>query len=101
MERNNVNRSESPAGQPAPDLRTYLATLWRRKWYILGVVGVVVPTALIYSFQQVPLYESTSEVLVRPVNFDPTQPASAGGFINMLTEERVGSSSAVAQIASD
>ncbi len=94
-------RSPSPAGQAAPDLRTYLTTLWRRRWWVLGVLGVVVPTALFYSFGQTPLYEASSEVLVRPVNFDPTQPASAGGFINMLTEERVGSSTAVAEIASD
>jgi capsular exopolysaccharide synthesis family protein len=100
MERN-VKRSPSPAGQPAPDLRTYLATLWRRKAYILAVLGVVVPTALFYSFQQVPLYESTSEVLVRPVNLDPTQPGTTGAFVNLLTEERIASSSAVAGIASD
>jgi capsular exopolysaccharide synthesis family protein len=65
------------------------------------VLGVVVPTALFYSSQQTPLYESTAEVLVRPVNFDPTQPTTEGGFINLLTEERVGSSGAVASIASD
>jgi tyrosine-protein kinase len=90
-----------PVSQPAPELRAYLATLWRRKWYIVAVLGVVVPSALFYSSRQTPLYESTAEVMVRPVNFDPTQPASAGGFINMLTEQRVGSSGAVASIASD
>jgi capsular exopolysaccharide synthesis family protein len=90
-----------PVSQPAPELRAYLATLWRRKWYIVAVLGVVVPSALFYSSRQTPLYESTAEVMVRPVNFDPTQPASAGGFINMLAEQRVGSSGAVASIASD
>jgi polysaccharide biosynthesis transport protein len=94
-------RDPMPVGQPAPELRAYLATLWRRKWYILAVLGVVVLTALFYSSRQTPLYESTAEVLVRPVNFDPTQPASEGGFINLLTEQRVGSSGAVASIASD
>jgi polysaccharide biosynthesis transport protein len=94
-------RGPMPVGQPAPELRAYLTTLWRRKWYILAVVGVVVPTALVYSSRQTPLYESTAEVLVRPVNFDPTQPTTEGGFINLLTEERVGSSGAVASIASD
>lgn len=90
-----------PVGQPAPELRAYLAALWRRKWYIVAVLAVVVPSALFYSSRQTPLYESTAEVLVRPVNFNPTQPASAGGFIIMPTEERVGSSSAVAKIASN
>jgi len=93
--------SPGPGAQPAPELRAYLATLWRRKWYILAMLGIVVPIALFYSYRQTPLYDSTAEVLIRPVNFDPTQPATAGGFINMLTEERVGSSSAVAKIASD
>jgi capsular exopolysaccharide synthesis family protein len=87
--------------ESAPELRAYLATLWHRKWQILAVLAVVVATALFYSARQTPLYESTSEVLVSPINFDPTQPASAGGFINVLSEERVGSSSSVARIASD
>lgn len=87
--------------EPAPELRAYLATLWHRKWQILAVLAVVVATALFYSSRQTPLYESTSEVLVSPINFDPTQPASAGGFINLLSEERVASSSGVARIASD
>jgi uncharacterized protein involved in exopolysaccharide biosynthesis len=94
-------RDPMPVGQPAPELRAYLATLWRRKWYIVAVLGVVVPTALFYSSRQTPLYDSTAEVLVRPVNFDPTLPPSAGGFLNMLTEERIASSGAVASIASD
>jgi capsular exopolysaccharide synthesis family protein len=94
-------RDPMPVSQPAPELRAYLATLWRRKWYILAVLGVVVPTALFYSSRQTPLYESTAEVLVRPVNFDPTQPTSEGGFINLLTEERVAGSAAVASLASD
>lgn len=89
------------AGEPAPELRTYLTTLWRRKWGILAVLVVVVLSALLYSSRQTPLYESTAEVLVSPVNFDPTQPASAGGFINMISEERIAGSSPVASIASD
>ena len=96
-----VERSGAmPGSHSAPELAAYLATLWRRKWYILAMLAIVVPIALLYSYRQTPLYESTAEVLIRPVNFDPTQPASAGGFINMPTEERVGSSSAVAEIAS-
>jgi polysaccharide biosynthesis transport protein len=94
-------RDPVPASQPAPELRAYLTTLWRWKWGILVVLAAVVATALFYSSRQTPLYESTAEVLVSPINFDPTQPASAGGFINMLTEERVGSSSHVASIASE
>ena len=94
-------RDPVPASQPAPELRAYLTTLWRWKWGILAVLTAVVVTAVFYSSRQTPLYQSTAEVLVSPINFDPTQPSSAGGFINMLTEERVGSSSHVASIASD
>jgi capsular exopolysaccharide synthesis family protein len=90
-----------PVDQSVPELRAYLATLWRRKWYIAVVLGVVVATALFYSYRQTPMYDSFAEVLVRPVNFDPTQPSSAGGFINTGTEVRVASSSAVAEIASE
>src|SRR4029453_2912834 len=79
-------RDPRPGGQAAPELRAYLATLWRRKWGILAVLVVVVVTALFYSSRQTPLYESRAEVFVSPINFDPTQPSSAGGFINMLAE---------------
>jgi capsular exopolysaccharide synthesis family protein len=94
-------RDPLPVDQSAPELRAYLATLWRRKWGILAVLVVVVVTALFYSSRQTPLYESTAEVFVTPINFDPTQPSSASEFINMLAEERLASSSAVAGIASD
>jgi uncharacterized protein involved in exopolysaccharide biosynthesis len=65
------------------------------------VTAAVVGIALGYSFAQTPIYQSTAEVLVRPVTFDPTLPSSAPGFINMETERRVASSADVAQKAAD
>jgi succinoglycan biosynthesis transport protein ExoP len=83
----------------ASDLRQYLAILWHRKWYIVAVLAVVVGTAAFYSYRQTPLYSSTAEVLVRPVNLNPTEPSSAGGFINMNTEQRVAGSAEVTSLA--
>jgi capsular exopolysaccharide synthesis family protein len=84
-----------------PELREYLAVLWHRKWYVAMVAVVVVVTALFYSLQQTPMYQSTAEVLVRPVNFSPTQPSTAGGFLNMNTEIRVASSNEVGAIVAE
>src|ERR687891_1461359 len=85
-------------GHPAdqtPGVREFLRILWTRKWSVLLVTVVVVGIALAYSFSRTPLYESTAEVLVRPVTFDPSQPGTAPGFINMGTEERVATSAPV------
>jgi capsular exopolysaccharide synthesis family protein len=85
---------------PSPsDLRQYLATLWHRKWYVVAVLAVVVGTAAFYSYRQTPEYSSTAEVLVRPVNLNPTEPSTAGGFVNMNTEQRVAGSAEVATLA--
>jgi capsular exopolysaccharide synthesis family protein len=82
------------AEQP-PGVREFLRILWTRKWSVLLVTVIVVGIALAYSFSRTPLYESTAEVLVRPVNFDPSQPGTAPGFINMETEKRVATSAPV------
>lgn len=83
----------------ASDLRQYLATLWRRKWYVVAVLAVVVGTAAFYSYRQTPIYSSTAEVLVRPVKLNPTEPSTAGGFVNMNTEQRVAGSAEVTSLA--
>lgn len=83
----------------ASDLRQYLATLWRRKWYVVAVLAVVVGTAAFYSYRQTPIYTSTAEVLVRRITFNPTEPSTAGGFVNMNTEQRVAGSAEVTALA--
>lgn len=84
-----------PAEQP-PGVREFLRILWRRKLSLLLVTVIVVGIALAYSFSRTPLYQSTAEVLVRPITFDPSQPGTVPGFINMATEERVATSAPVA-----
>jgi capsular exopolysaccharide synthesis family protein len=81
-------------GEQPPGVREFLGILWRRKWSLLLVTVTVVGIALAYSFTRTPLYQSTAEVLVRPVAFDPSLPGT--GFINMQTEERVATSAPVA-----
>jgi capsular exopolysaccharide synthesis family protein len=88
--------SEQPAG-----VREFLGVLWLRKWSLILVTLVVVGVALAYSFTRTPIYESTAEVLVRPISFDPSQPGTAPGFINMETEERVATSAPVAAAAKE
>src|SRR5919106_63218 len=77
----------------------FLRILWVRRRTLLVVTGVVLGSALAYSFRQTPIYESEAEVLVRPVNFDPTRPTSSETFVNMETEQRVATSAAVAELA--
>jgi polysaccharide biosynthesis transport protein len=81
------------------DLRDYLATLWRRKWTIAALATTTTVVALFLARDQVPVYTSTTHVLVKAARFDPTQPSAAFGFINMKTEEQVANSPAVAGIA--
>jgi capsular exopolysaccharide synthesis family protein len=83
------------------ELRDYLSLFWRRKWTIAAVAAVAVGTALLYSFRQTSQYTSSAEVIVRPARFDPRQPRAATGVINMVTEERVANSVAVARRAEE
>jgi capsular exopolysaccharide synthesis family protein len=66
---------------------------------VIGVTVLALGTALAYSAQQTPLYSSFAEVLVRPINLDPTEPSTASGFIDMGTEERVAGSTLVGELA--
>jgi polysaccharide biosynthesis transport protein len=57
------------AAEPEPrelDLRDYLRVLWRRKATIALTALAVTGAALAFSFLQTPVYEATSEVIVRP-----------------------------------
>src|SRR5437867_8662943 len=87
-----------PAGEPVPGIREYLSVLRARKWYVIVVAAVALGAALFYSYQQTPIYVSSAQVLVRPVNLSPTEPSTAGGFINMQTEQAVVTSREVTQL---
>ena len=56
--------------QTAPDtidLRDYLRVLARRWRLVAGITAIVVAVALVASFLQTPLYESSAEVAIEPV----------------------------------
>jgi capsular exopolysaccharide synthesis family protein len=89
----------APPTEPESELRQFLSTLWRRKWWIVLATAVSLAAALFYSYRQIPVYDSTASVLVRPVNFSPTQPSSAGGLIAMETEQVIATSPAVGSLA--
>jgi capsular exopolysaccharide synthesis family protein len=84
--------------ETGPSLRDYLAVLWRRKWYIVLATMIAVGVALSYSFRQTPKYATTSEVLVLPVNFSPTEPAGQQAPANMVNEVEVVTSAAVTDL---
>ena len=85
-----MRADDQPAG-----FRELLGILSFRKWSVILVTLLVVGIALAYSFRQEPTYQSSAEVLIQPVNFDPSLPPNSG-FVNMPTEQRIAVSSAVA-----
>ena len=52
------------------DLRSYAAVLGRRKWTIVLVVVLTIGAAMFFSTRQTPLYQSSTRVLVKPLNPD-------------------------------
>ncbi len=48
------------------ELRDYLHVIWRRKWWVMGVVVLVTAAAFVYSsFFQVELYQATASVVIK------------------------------------
>jgi capsular exopolysaccharide synthesis family protein len=90
----------SPSDASPLDLRDYLSILWARKWIVLAIAATTTTVALLYSYQQTPVYTSSAEVVVLPARFDPNQPSAAPGLININTEQQVANSVEVAQVAS-
>jgi succinoglycan biosynthesis transport protein ExoP len=89
-------------GLPTGDLRTYVAVLRRRKWSaVFGLVAVIGLIAL-YSVRQTPLYDSTAEVLVKPLSPNQIlQGVNYNFLVSMQTEEALVSSPAVADTAAE
>ena len=76
---------------PEVDLREYVRVLRSRKWLILGVVVVVLGSALAFSLRQTPTYTAEGRVLVKQLPGTP--------FLNVATEAEVLSSAAIAELA--
>lgn len=84
----------SPSDTPG-DLRAYVSVLRRRKWIVILVTLISVGAAAFYSYRQTPMYDSTSRVLVRPLN--PSQILQGSSLAtSMDTEIALVSSPAVA-----
>src|SRR2546422_3419695 len=78
------------------DLRDYLRVIRARKFEILVVTAIVVAAVMLLTFRQMPIYEGTAKVLVRPVQaatFSPSIPQQP----NLDTERELVTSEAVAQ----
>ncbi len=85
----------APVIGPSTELRAYVATLRARKWSVIGVALLTLGAALAFSFRQTPIYETQTQVLLKPPALEPGQPG-AGTPPDMATEERVAESDAVA-----
>jgi capsular exopolysaccharide synthesis family protein len=57
----------APAESSSVSLREYLAVLRLRKWSIFVITALTVGSALYFSVRQTPQYESSSRVLVKPI----------------------------------
>jgi Mrp family chromosome partitioning ATPase/capsular polysaccharide biosynthesis protein len=82
-------------GNAPPDLHEYLGILWRRKWFVGAIVAVAVAAALVHSSRQVPVYQSSTEVLVQPTYSFVGGQSPQAGVILMEDERRVATSSEV------
>ncbi len=89
-------------GLPTGDLRTYVTVLRRRRWSVVfGLVAVIGLVAL-YSVRQSPIYDSTAEVLVKPLSPNQIlQGVNYNFLVSMQTEEALVSSPAVADMAAE
>lgn len=86
--------------QRSVQLREYLTILSVRKWWIVMATVIVVASALLFSFQQTPVYVSQAEVYVKSVTLVGTEDA-VDGALNMDTEARLADSPGVALIAGE
>ena len=82
------------------ELGELFAAVRRRKLLIITVIAVTVALAGFYSYTRTPSYTSTAELLIRPILTNPleTNPAEQ---ISLLTEMRLVTSAAVADLARD
>ena len=94
----NASKPSGGSGDPSSELVEYGRMFWRQKWVMLAIIGVVVGVAVLYSSFQTKVYESKAAVLVKFVNFRPTQ-SSDGGFLNMEPERGLATSAEVAAAA--
>jgi uncharacterized protein involved in exopolysaccharide biosynthesis len=81
------------------ELREYLSVIWARKWWAVAVLALVVASAIFYTSQQTPTYESSAQVLDVPISFFAGSPPASNDFVDMFTEQQIASSATVATLA--
>ncbi len=85
-----------PLEQHPTDLREYVRVVRARKYEIGVVTVVLVAATMFFTFQQTPIYQGTTKVLVKPVQ-NPTSSVSVPQQPNLDTERELVLSQAVAQ----
>jgi capsular exopolysaccharide synthesis family protein len=76
-----------------PELRDYLAILWRRRWIVALVTIGAIALSLLNSFRESPTYVSTAEVLVLPIQ-DP-EGRFGSPFVEIENEVQIATSEPV------
>jgi capsular exopolysaccharide synthesis family protein len=89
--------STAGTGPPLLDLRDYLSILRLRIRTVVGVAALVLVAALAVTVRQTPEYESTTEVLVEPIQISQGQGNTVK--VNMDTERQLADSPVVAALA--
>jgi len=90
-----------PAPEQAADLTEYIAVLRRRKWSILGITGLVLLSAMFFSFRQTPIYESEAKVRVTPVTTISQFTQAPQTQVDLETERQIVVGDEVAERASE
>ncbi|MGH2739328.1 MAG: polysaccharide biosynthesis tyrosine autokinase [Actinomycetota bacterium] len=77
---------ESPTVEDSPSqLREYLAILRVRRWSIVSITALVMAAALVFSFQQTPVYQARADVLVLPIVLTLNQAVQEPNMANEAT----------------
>lgn len=75
----NISKSEGPGA--AFTLRDFLFIVFSKKHVILGVLGMVIVVTMAIAFLAPPVYEVSSEILIKPRLNDGLQTAAARGVV--------------------
>ncbi len=84
----------------APNIREYVSVIKRYRWMIIGIIGLMIAAALIFTFLQPPKYSTEAQVLVQPITVSADERADAD-VLNLETEVLIATSPGVARIAAN
>ena len=81
------------------DLLGYLNVLWNRRWMVLGLAGVTLLAALVFSFSKNQTYVSSTKILIKPTALNPPGSVPLPSTISLATEADIVRSQPVAAAA--